>query len=155
MKKIELTQDQVALVDDEDYEYLSQWKWGAWWNKDTKSFYARRNDRNIKTYLMHRVVATTPRGMICDHKNHNTLDNRKENLRNVTPVQSNMNRKPKKNSLGEPGIRPMGRGYEVRMSIGRKPIICKTFPTLEEAVQVRDALISENHGEFSFAGGDQ
>ena len=150
--RIELTQNQFALVDDRDFEYISQWKWGAWWNPETGSFYARRNYRNIKTYLMHRVIANTPKGMICDHINHDTLDNRRCNLRNVTPSQSNMNRKPKYNSLGEPNIRPMGNGFEVRMNINKIPIICKTFPTLEEAIQVRDGLIRKYHKEFSFSG---
>jgi hypothetical protein len=31
MKELELTQGQVALVDDIDYDYLSQWKWCAAW----------------------------------------------------------------------------------------------------------------------------
>jgi len=41
-KTIELTQGQVAIVDDEDYEYLSQWNWQAAWQKNIKSFYAVR-----------------------------------------------------------------------------------------------------------------
>lgn len=155
MKRIELTQGQVALVDDEDYEFLMQWKWGAWWNKATKSYYARRNYKNKKTYLMHRVVSKTPNGMICDHKNHNTLDNRRKNLRNVTPTQSNMNRKPKKSSFQEPNIRPMGKGFEVRFNINKGSKMCKTFPTLEEAVQVRDLFIKEFHKEFSYTGGSK
>jgi hypothetical protein len=40
MNKIKLTQGKVAFVDDEDYEYLSQWKWGAL--KIGRFYYAQR-----------------------------------------------------------------------------------------------------------------
>ena len=40
MKRILLSQRQYAIVDDKDYEWLSRNKWYAYWNKDTKSFYA-------------------------------------------------------------------------------------------------------------------
>lgn len=152
MREIPLTKGQVALVDDEWFDYLSQWKWGAWWNPETQSYYARRGGKHSETYLMHRIVAKTPDGMICDHINHVTLDNQDHNLRNVTPVQSNMNRKPKKNSIGHPNIRPMGNGFEVRLQVKGKFKICKTFPTLELAIQNRDNFIKEYHQEFAYHG---
>ncbi len=66
MKKIPLTQGQVALVDDADYEWLSRWKWCAMWCSSTDSFYAVRHIRlpNGKwtTLRMHRAILGLKRG---------------------------------------------------------------------------------------------
>lgn len=74
MKRIVLTQGKCALVDDEDFEYLMQWKWfysdgyaGRWENK--------------KRVAMHRVLMKVKDGELVDHRNGDSLDNRKENLR--------------------------------------------------------------------------
>ncbi len=98
MKEIELTQGHFALVDDEDYDYLSQWKWYAKFNKATKSFYAARSsitaNGSQKTILMHRVVMNiSDSGMMADHKNHDTLNNCKLNLRIATSSQNCANRR--------------------------------------------------------------
>ena len=60
MKHILLTQNQLALVDNEDYDWLNQWKWYAQWNRGTESFYAARHSKQIKgkrtTIQMHRLI---------------------------------------------------------------------------------------------------
>lgn len=40
MKQIPITQGQVALVDDEDYERVSKYKWQAGWRPNICSWYA-------------------------------------------------------------------------------------------------------------------
>lgn len=90
MKKIKLTQGQFALVDDEDYEKVNQFKWCAHWN--VNHFYAKNNKKG----RMHRYIMNTPVGMFTDHKNHNTLDNQKSNLRICTYQQNQANRKKQK-----------------------------------------------------------
>lgn len=156
MKEIPLTQNQVAIVNDHWYEYLNQWKWRALWNVDTKSFYAYREEWNPETktrkaVYMHRVVARTPAGMICDHIHHNTLDNREEELRNLTPAQSNMNMRLRKdNRLGIRGVRQTECGtYTARLTIGRKTLLCKNFEKLEDAIQARKDAETKYFGTFA------
>jgi hypothetical protein len=85
MKEIRLTQEKVTLVDDEDYEYLNQFKWYAHLNPDGK-FYAMRMKPEIKgtrrgVINMHRVIMKCDNGVCVDHINRNSLDNQKCNLR--------------------------------------------------------------------------
>lgn len=87
-KQILLTQDKFAIVDDEDFEYLNQWKW-----KLSTNGYAIRCPSNGKTedgrykyttIRMHRVIMKPSFGFETDHINFDRLDNRRSNLRNVT-----------------------------------------------------------------------
>lgn len=91
MKQIMLTRGLAALVDDEDYEWLSQWKWCAAKNSRSGAFYAARNEKPA-LILMHRQIMSAPRGLVVDHINHNTLDNQRANLRLVTYSQNLANR---------------------------------------------------------------
>jgi hypothetical protein len=78
-KMIPLTQGKFALVDDEDFEWLNQYKWrlrNGYAGRDSSILLGPR--RNI---LMHREVAGTPEGLFTDHANGNKLDNRRCNLR--------------------------------------------------------------------------
>ena len=94
-RRIPLTQGKYAIVDPEDYERLSKYKWYAIRCKNT--FYAGRNARCPKTkkklYIkIHREILKVPDGMFVDHINRNGLDNRKANLRPVTRAQNILNR---------------------------------------------------------------
>ena len=101
MREIPLTQGQVALVDDEDFEELNRFKWCASWDPCTRSFYAQRNIRlpsgKQTQQLMHRVILGLKRGDVRqgDHINHVTRDNRRENIRIVTNQENQHNRRDK------------------------------------------------------------
>lgn len=136
MKRIPLTQGKFAIVDDDMYEYLSQWKWHAKWNNSTKSFYACRTDRSVgkKNVYMARVIMNTPDGLIADHINHDTLNNTRQNLRNVTQSVSKINtRASANNKIGERGIRFRDGKYIARLEIKKKAVFQKRFNTLDEA----------------------
>lgn len=97
MKEILLTQGKVALVDDEDFEWLSQWKWYA---ARQKLWYAGRKcttPRGSRFLAMHREIFGFP-GVFIDHANGNTLDNRRMNLRCATRAE-NIRNSPKRYSV--------------------------------------------------------
>lgn len=104
---IDLTQDQQAFVDEKDWYELKKHKWRARWSKTTKSYYVERSiphpkggkyksgkPRNV-TESIHRRIMGLDYGdkRQVDHINGNTLDNRRGNLRIVTPRENHENRK--------------------------------------------------------------
>src|SRR5689334_16735192 len=92
-KLIPLTRGQSAIVDDTDFEWLSQWKWCALPTHRKDGYYAVRRtpNSNGKLLFMHKFIlgATTNQG---DHINGNKLDNRRDNLRPATRKQNLFNR---------------------------------------------------------------
>ena len=96
MKEIQLTQGKVALVDDEDFESLNQFKWYA--IRNGKTFYATRKDMDDYkqiNILMHWEVMN---GKGIDHKDHNGMNNQKSNLRLCTQKENCMNRSKRENT---------------------------------------------------------
>ncbi len=96
MKEIPLSRGQVALVDDEDFEELSKFKWFAYWSEPSRTYYAVRNTprgSGLTTQIrMHRQITGVGRGRPqIDHANHNGLDNRRQNLRVCSQTQNNHN----------------------------------------------------------------
>ncbi len=94
VKEIALTQGKVALVDDEDYEELSKFKWYA--AKNRKTWYVARaigKRPHQRQVLMHREILGAQPGEQCDHINGDGLDNRRCNLRFCTNSQNQMNRR--------------------------------------------------------------
>jgi hypothetical protein len=140
-----------ALVDDEDFERVSQFKWFASYNSKNKSYYASRMlHPSRKTVEMSRFIMDTPEGLTCDHINHDTLDNRKSNLRNCTWSQNGMNKGPRKdNKLGLKCISIHQNMYRVEISANGKRVFRKTFHELEDAIKARDEKLKEFHGEFA------
>jgi hypothetical protein len=90
-KTIPLASGLVAIVDADDYDRLAQYKWHVY--KSGRCYYARRYCSG-NYFVMHHEIIYIPPGLVCDHINHDTLDNRKCNLRACTPSQNAQNRLP-------------------------------------------------------------
>ena len=136
MRLIGLTQGQVAIIDDSDYEELSKYKWCARWKSDTQSFYAIRDFKSNgygKSTSMSRFLLGLKKGdkRQGDHINHDTLDHRRCNLRIVTNQQNSQNRriKPK-------GYTKVGNTYRAGIKVNYKIIPLGVYNTPEEAHQV-------------------
>jgi hypothetical protein len=104
MKEIKLTQNKVALVDDQDFELLSKNKWCAGTGTRKKTYYAIAWINKKNTYMHHQIMGLPLKGFEIDHKDGNGLNNQRENLRIVTPRQNLQNIKNKKKTSQYPGV---------------------------------------------------
>ena len=99
MKLIPVSQNKFTMVDDEDFEWLNQWKWCL------GGGYAVRSHKRTRKILLHRLLIKIPKGMEVDHINNNPLDNQKNNLRIVTHHQNIFNTSMRKdNTSGFKGV---------------------------------------------------
>jgi len=148
MKEIKLTQGMIALVDDEDFDYLNQWRWYV--HKERYSYYALRSVKNSnkKTIAMHRIIMGTPDNMHTDHKDKNGLNNQKDNLRYCTNGQNQMNRKSS-GKINYLGVNCVGKHFQSRISTERKRIYLGTFKTEKEAALAYNKAAIKYHGEFA------
>ncbi len=155
MKYIPLTQGMFAIVDDEDYDYLMQWKWHA--RKRKHTFYAARvariaDDAETRTQIwMHRVILNTPLGMETDHRNHNGLDNRKENIRVCTRGENQHNQSPQLSRASKyKGIYRHHTKWRAQICHRGKALPIGRFETEIEAAKAYDARAKEVFGEFAY-----
>ncbi len=96
MSRIELTQGFVALVDDQDFDWLSQWKWHA--SKSSYNYYAARftGAAPRRKIYMHREIARqkyadqgrTLDGQQIDHDDDDPMNNQRANLIAVSQQQN-------------------------------------------------------------------
>ena len=110
VKEIPLTQGKVAIVDDEDYDYLNQWKWYALKRHQSDTWYATRlssGGKYVRCRIhLHRLVMNARYGDVIDHINHDGLDNRKCNLRFCSQKENSQNKKVSiNNKCGYKGVR--------------------------------------------------
>lgn len=160
MIKIPLTKGYEAVIDDEDADLLAYRYWAT--SSSENHVYAQRHIRHgTRSYTkrhLHRDVAERalgpiPKGHDVDHINHDTLDNRRSNLRCV-PHQVNIwnRRAANKNSVsGIPGVRyrPTRGKWQAYICHGLKMISLGSFSTMEEARAARQTAEAERHSTWA------
>lgn len=155
MREITLTRGQVALVDDDDFEWLSQWRWYAQSNGRGGFYAARRARHQGPLIYMHRLIAGTENGLITDHVDGNGLNNQRSNLRSATQLQNMMNRIGKTaGSSRFKGVwfdaRQSGaRKWRSAIRINGKLKYLGRFEREEDAGAAYAAAASQHFGQFS------
>ncbi len=135
MKKIKLTKDKFAIVDNSDFDYLNQFKW--WFNP---SGYAMTSSIGRKKVYMHKLINQTPVGFLTDHINRNKLDNRRVNLRSVKNNINSINRDLQvNNTSGVKGVswNNQHNKWEANVWVKRVKISLGEFKNFKEAVLAR------------------
>jgi len=146
-KLIPLTQGKFAMVDPADFEWLKDFKWHA--IKVSSNYYACRKVGG-KSILMHREIMQPPEGMVVDHKNHQSLDNHRCNLRVCTQQENVCNSRPCGAKSGFKGVSPHRNKWSSKLKYKGKTYRMGDFDDPVEAARARDRKAHELCSEYAW-----
>ncbi len=159
MKLIELTQDRLAIVDDEDFDWLSKWNWHYWRGKKAKTGYAMRKTLGPKRKTVRMQVAVMKRhkrwkrGREVDHIDTCGCDNRKVNLRlasrNGQTANSGLRTDSTSGVRGVSWHKKAGK-WEAYIHTNGKRKHLSLFDDFDEAVEARRRAEIKYFGEYRY-----
>jgi hypothetical protein len=155
-RKISLGEGEFALVEPFDYYRLKSFNW--YLGSNGKEFYAFRNMKigpgKVKMVSMHRQIMDFPKGLLVDHHNSITLDNRRANLRLATHAENACNRpkirsKTSSQYIGVYFEKRTGR-YTVKIRVNNgKRLWLGRFNSELDAAKAYDDAAKKYHGDFA------
>ena len=156
--KVPLTQGKYAIIDIEDYDLVSQYKWFSSYEKGNQSFYAKTNIKvGEKTTIerLHRLILSAKKGEIVDHINGDTLDNRRCNLRFASAAENIRNsRRRSTNTSGFKGVwwNKQVNKWQADIKVLGKKIYLGRYDDPQDAHEAYCAAALKHYGEFANFG---
>lgn len=155
-KTIPLSRGLFAIVDTDDYDRLSVFKWCALCSGSGPIYAARKitvAPKTRKAILMHREIITAAPHQKIDHINGNSLDNRKANLRIATDQQNQRGfstpRKGKSSIYRGVHFRKRSRSWIAQISVDKRVIHIGCFATEVDAAAAYNTYAIKHFGDFA------
>ena len=156
-RQIRLSKGQFAKVGLIDFLWLSRFHWYVRWDRHTKTFYAERRETRFVNgkrphYKMHRVIAATTDSPEVDHRNGDTLDNQRHNLRSATRAQNSWNMKTMStNTSGLKGVSwsKLQRKWAAQIMVHGRHIRLGAFDSKMDAKAAYDSAATRLRGDFA------
>lgn len=149
--EIELTNGLKTLLDRSD---AAQFEGKSlFYNKRTRYAYATATVNGVRNnFAIHQIIMRPPAGMYTDHINGDRLDNRRSNLRFVTPGQNRTNSAAKRtNASGYKGVvrSQFDDRWVAKIYPDSKPLVIGYFDNPVDAARAYDSKAKELYGEFA------
>lgn len=161
MVELQLTKGKVALVDNEDFYWVSQWNWfaveinGTWYARRSKKKGVLRNCPSFDVYLHRLISKCQDKSMVVDHIDHNGLNCQRSNLRICSRAENNRNVSPRKGSSSKylgvflSSEEWRKKRWVVNLKHDGKSVLRKRYLTEYEAAVAYDQAARKYHGEFA------
>jgi hypothetical protein len=145
---IKTNKGEEILIDDEDFESVSQFTWYIHSRGYVVSYTSRKSEGGRKQLKLHRFITNCPDDKIIDHANRNKLDNRKCNLRITNHQMNTANSKPQ-GTRKYKGVHKHHNKWRALIGFNGKSIHLGLFDTPEKAAKTYNDKASELFGEFA------
>ena len=149
-----------AIIDKEDLNKIKEKQWHVWFSPNTQSWYVRATNYlglingkpKYDSTMLHRFILNVNKRVVVDHYDHDTLNNRKQNLRISEYAENDKHRsgENKNNTSGYRNVcwKKQSQKWIVQLQINKKNKILGSFDNVDEAGKFAKKMREKYYGEY-------